>query len=132
MFQASDVWRPWDIFSPPGFQHVWVFKQIYYPKPRLTANKYAIKFEWLTNGMHMDVWWAHPVDVAKYFLNEPQTTSILRYTVEKTPLLGYNPRGIMTCVSTVKPLLGLRAWWVMTPYQLWNHLIYNGAESMEV
>lgn len=31
-------------------------------------------------------------------------------------------RGLMTCVSTMKHLLGIRAWWVVTPKQLYNYL----------
>jgi len=30
--------------------------------------------------------------------------------------------GPWTCVSQIKALLGIRAWWVLTPRQLWLHL----------
>ena len=36
-------------------------------------------------------------------------------------------RGPMTCVELVKSLLGVRAWWVLTPRHLWRHLRAQGA-----
>lgn len=32
------------------------------------------------------------------------------------------PHGVGSCVDAVKRLIGLRAWWVVTPYQLYRHL----------
>jgi len=41
----------------------------------------------------------------------------------------YTPRGVQTCVSVVKSLLGLSAWHVWTPDQLYRYLIkHQGVE----
>ena len=35
---------------------------------------------------------------------------------------GWRPRGLFTCVTAVKHLLGIRAWWIITPHQLYRYL----------
>ena len=39
---------------------------------------------------------------------------------------GFFPIGLFTCVSLFKKLLGIRAWWVLTPYQLYNYINKRG------
>lgn len=41
-------------------------------------------------------------------------------------------RGITTCVSLVKSIIGIRAWWVVTPEQLMLYLLGNGGEVVDV
>ncbi len=40
---------------------------------------------------------------------------------------GWRPPGLLTCVSVIKHLLGVRAWWIITPHQLYRHLAKQGA-----
>lgn len=131
VFQPSDRPRLWDIFTPRAFTHVYVYKQVYFPKPSLTAARYCLKYEHLASFTEVDIYWANPREVADYLLKNTKTSSILRVSVEKTASNKYIPRGIITCVSSVKAILNLRAWWVVNPYQLWKHLINNGAEILE-
>ena len=42
----------------------------------------------------------------------------------------YIPRGLLTCVSACKAALGVNAWHVITPYQLYRHLLAHGAEEL--
>lgn len=39
---------------------------------------------------------------------------------------GYTQRGVQSCVSIVKSLLGIKAWHILTPQQLYNYLLDNG------
>jgi hypothetical protein len=41
------------------------------------------------------------------------------------PSVSYRPffPFFFTCVEAVKRILGLRAWWIVTPWQLYRHLI---------
>lgn len=128
VFQRSDHFGPWNLLSPREFQHAWVFKQVYCPEPGLLSSKYTAKYE-LSSHANIEVWWYHPLDVAHHFLLSG-VTAVLRYSVKKIHLPRYLPRGIMTCVSAIKPLLGISAWWVWTPYQLYNHLLGKGAERI--
>lgn len=43
----------------------------------------------------------------------------------------YIGRGFITCVSVAKAVLGVRAWWVVTPYQLYLHMRRLGASGIE-
>ena len=38
---------------------------------------------------------------------------------------------ILTCVTLIKQLLGVRNWWVQTPHQLYKYLLNNGAEEIK-
>lgn len=40
-------------------------------------------------------------------------------------------RGLTTCVSSVKMLLGIRAWWVVTPDALYRWLLREGQREVE-
>ena len=59
-------------------------------------------------------------DVAGYYLG-------LGYRVVPTPVRNAVRRPLpiapFTCVEAVKRVLGIRAWWVFTPWRLYRHLI---------
>lgn len=52
----------------------------------------------------------------------------LTHTVRAKPCFqrGWRPRGLLTCVTVVKHLLGIRAWWILTPHQLYRYLQQGG------
>lgn len=55
-------------------------------------------------------------------LREPEGRRALpTEIVERSPASGRSLRPY-TCVEVVKDVLGVRAWWVFTPWQLYNHL----------
>lgn len=44
----------------------------------------------------------------------------------------YRTRGLITCVSVVKAMAGVTGWWVITPRQLYRHLLkLPGATEIE-
>jgi len=49
--------------------------------------------------------------------------------VREVPKRIYFPRWLY-CVSFVKHLIGMRKWWILTPYQLYCELRKNGANSI--
>lgn len=51
--------------------------------------------------------------------------------VQRDVPLGSPPWAVLapgTCVSIVKACLGIRAWWVLTPHQLYKYLQKHGAQ----
>lgn len=44
---------------------------------------------------------------------------------------GWRRRGLLTCVSVVKSILGISDWWCITPAQLWRVLQRHVAEQQE-
>jgi hypothetical protein len=64
------------------------------------------------------------VDVVTGLLDE-RFPGVLRQRVSRSIHLGDPPwAGITpgTCVTIAKALLGIRAWWVLTPYQLFRYV----------
>lgn len=48
------------------------------------------------------------------------------WTTKDEDFYKYNIPLICTCVTTVKRMLGIRKWWIVTPRQLEKYLIKNG------
>lgn len=55
----------------------------------------------------------------RYYLEQGKT--VLKIPTIKTPHKILSPFPV-SCVETLKRLIGLHAWWVMTPYQFYKHL----------
>lgn len=71
------------------------------------------------------------LDVAEFTRNLTQPGGRLvlldiRPAFQPTPYL----RGPMTCVEAVKSLLGIRAFWIITPRQLFRRLCADGARIL--
>lgn len=119
--------RWWDGFTKPGFRHCWMFYTIYKPSPGLMADQYTAKIEYTNSHTDVDIWWASPDDVCKDFYRQG-ATAILKYRAQLPGERVLGSRGLMTCVSVVKSVLGLSCWEVQTPYQLCRRLLYLGAK----
>jgi hypothetical protein len=68
-----------------------------------------------------------PIGALVVELQESLTAMVLLVPPLGTPD-GAAWRPFMTCVEAVKAALGLRAWWVLTPYALFRHLRRLGAQ----
>jgi hypothetical protein len=47
----------------------------------------------------------------------------------------YGLRGFISCVSVVKAAIGIKRWWIVTPYQLYKHLeagVWYGPDDSDV
>jgi hypothetical protein len=67
-----------------------------------------------------------PIGALAVELQESLTAMVLLVPPLATPK-GASWRPFMTCVEAVKAAIGLRAWWVLTPYALFRHLRRLGA-----
>jgi hypothetical protein len=93
------------------YKHVYAFRD--YAGCTLTVNQ-------LAQGLIVD---ASPVpapDCARMLGQEGRESVVLFAGQLK---YRYTQRGVQSCVSVVKSLLGLKAWHVWTPQQLYRHLI---------
>lgn len=95
------------------FKHVYAFRD--YAGITLTVNHVA-------QGLLVD---ASPISA-------PDTAHLLGNTDGNAVVLfagrlksRYTPRGAQTCVSVVKSLIGLMAWHIWTPDQLYRYLLNN-------
>lgn len=71
------------------------------------------------------------VDAAKHALASGATLA-LSWKVDLVPRREFVPRGLLTCVSVVKAVLGISAWFVLTPEHLARWMIRNGAQRLEI
>lgn len=131
VFQESILWDRVRWLTSEGFRHCWAFHAVWYPDKGLLSDRYSMKHEVTSRRTDIAVWWASPDEVAASFLDLEEVTDILRVRVDIDREIGYIPRGMLTCVSGTKSLLGVRAWWVLTPKQLYRYLLENGAVSLK-
>ena len=109
-FGDSEIPHFWDVFTQRGFRHCCAFKWD--------------GFNWLLVdplGQCLDITvlnYTSEDDVPKMFKDNGWT--IIRY--KKTINKKFIFRGVMTCVTVCKQLLGIKACWVVTPKQLYNYI----------
>mgnify|MGYP001146971656 CR=1 FL=1 len=127
IFAGADHRRFWRIFTRRGWRHCYVILPAYYPEPGLRADQYSVIIDTRTNCTDCDVLFTPPKDVVQYLLKEG-TTCAIKVRIDRHGKRDYVPRGILTCVSLVKSIIGIGAWWVWTPEQLARHLVRNGGE----
>ena len=110
--------RPLRWLTRNGYRHCYAFRN--YNGITLTINH-------LAQGLILD---ASPVLA-------PDCVSVLSKEGAETVVLFagqlkycYLQRGVQSCVSVVKSLIGLKAWHVLTPQQLYEYLIHNGGVEL--
>lgn len=130
VFQGSDHRRFWRIFTRRGWRHCFVILPVYYPEPGLAAIKYAQVFEPKMNYLASDVIFKAPRDLVQEALDNG-ATAVIKYSVDTINLPFYIPRGVISCVSIIKCLLGIQAYFVVTPKQFARWLIRNGGEMVK-
>ena len=130
VFQSSSGNRFWSGFTEKGYQHIWAFWGKPIGEPGLMTEQWTIKAEPLGSHVDIDLWFVEPHEAAKEYLKEEKTTDILKFNV-RLQAQGFVPRGIITCVSVVKGVMGQRAWWILTPLQLYYYLLRKGAVSLK-
>jgi hypothetical protein len=107
---------PWwvRLFTRDNFQHCYAFRD--YNGITLIVNHIA-------QGLLVDATNVKAVDCAKAIARDKGETIVL-FASRLKPR--YTPRGVQSCVSVVKALIGLAAWRVWTPQGLYQYLIDNG------
>lgn len=129
VFAPSGFNRIWSVFCPTAYRHCWVFWPNYLGPPGLLTPKVTLKTESLSAMLDIDVWYQDPDEIARQFLKG--ATDILTLTLPYKSALRYTPRGLITCVSMVKAVMNLNAWWILTPRQLYIYLKQAGARSLK-
>ncbi len=106
----------WNLVLAVDWRHCWAMKNDGIVWTAVTQNAYGMEVETLGYGPEHDV----PGLLAA------GGCRVLHVTGERR--VSYLGRGLLTCVSVVKQLVGMRAWTVITPAQLYRRLIRDGAE----
>jgi len=100
----------WDVVTCKKFRHCYAFRWDGYNWIVVDALSQSLEVHILPFGQEVDL--------------PKETLALGHQLVYFTKLRrgSFIFRGLMTCVSTVKHLLGIRAWWIVTPKQLYNYL----------
>lgn len=127
VFHGSFLGGFWQFACAPAWRHCTMLVSIYHPYPHAFAMRYTMLIEPTAWGLHADVYWLPPEDVAAA-LGKQGATAIVKQTVNLPPPRIFTFRGLITCVSLIKACLGIKNWRIITPKQLFEYLIRDGAE----
>ena len=114
---------PWWLHGlHPGFQHCFAFRD--------AGNGTTLIVNQVGTRMQCEV---APLGMADMVLDLTACGGRCVLLVIRTPApAGPYLRGPMTCVETVKALLGIRAWWILTPRQLYRRLRREDAKWLHI
>ena len=115
--------RYWfDIFSAPGFRHVFVMWQ-----PHEVGFKPIVSMEPLLTGITLNFAFGILIEeaIARLFADDHMTV-IVEVDVTVSSRVPYFIVGPRSCVNIIKSLLGVHAWHVQTPRQLFKYLVGRG------
>lgn len=107
--------RFWHMFTSRDFDHVWLLCQI---------NGITVSIQPTSKECDINIWFYTLHEVLESLSKD--VTAILEYDTSYKNLKGYIPRGIMSCVSLCKYLLGVGGF-TFTPYRLYKQLKRLGA-----
>ena len=111
-------WRPHHIFTTKEYNHVYLLAEMDAYKTLLI--KPTLKC------IHLDVWHCN-LAMAGEHGRRYGVKKILDYSINYEAHEGYIFRGMYTCVSAVKNFLNIKQFSILTPHQLEQFLIKEGA-----
>lgn len=127
IFQGAEHRRAWRIFTRRGWRHCLLVLPVYYPDQSLSAKRFSLVINPVTWCVQSDVYFETPDRMAQEALREG-ATCVIKIPIDLAFDRDYVPRGLLTCVSLIKAILGISAWYVWTPEHLARWLLRNGGE----
>lgn len=128
IFYGSEHDGFWRIFTGRGWRHCCVIIPSYPEGRDLMAPVHSIALNPLTWGIdvvHVD---KHPLEVCRRELEEGATAAV-SIPIDLDMKRLYVPRGLLTCVSLIKAVLGMSGgWYVFTPKHLCRYLLRHGGK----
>jgi hypothetical protein len=109
-----------DCFTRPGFRHVWLL---------VADDRFGGTLELLTGYDMFAVRWS-PHDIARVAADLVEAHCGLALVGECRIGNPAPARPFLSCVEIAKHALGVRAWWILTPFQLYRHLRARGAQVL--
>jgi hypothetical protein len=103
----------WKIFTGKKRSHIFL----------ITACEInsCVKIECSNGGMGVYAYSRSADDMARHELSDG--CEVIQYLVEEKDMVTPYPKLLRNCVSVAKDLLGIRAWWIITPDQLFKELL---------
>lgn len=130
VFTGSENRNWWRFFLRRGWRHVSLIVPAYYPKPSVSAAVYSQWLNFWTDHIRTDVLFQSPQSLGADLLRDG-ATCVISIAVDQKFSGRYLPRGLLTCVSLTKAMIGCNDWTVWTPEQLARWMLRNGGKLME-
>ena len=121
------IW--WRLFTPAGLRHVLLILPADGDRSLFDKTGQSIVVNGMSYTTNINLHNVRAADLARQCV-ERGATDVLRFKVSKRFTREFVPRGILTCVSLLKSVMGISAWWVITPAQLRKWMLENGAERI--
>lgn len=131
VFQGADHRRWWRIFTRRGWRHCYVIipNHTVGGGSLFTRPQSIVVNPWVS-CIRLDVIDKSPADVCQDLLADG-VTCVIELPIDQKFTGRYVPRGLLTCVSLIKAVIGCDAWHVWTPEQLAKWMLRNGGTMME-
>jgi hypothetical protein len=131
IFQGADHRRFWRIFTRRGWRHCLVILPIYrQDADQLRPDVWSQVINPMSWGVQAEVYFERPHVLAQMALEEG-ATCVVKFPIDEKFDRDYVPRGLLTCVSMLKAILGVAAWYVWTPEHLARYLLRHGGKILE-
>lgn len=130
IFSGADHGIFWRMFTPRGMRHVQVLVPADSGRALFAGNGRSILVNAMSWAFTLEVLDASAREAAMHGL-ERGATLVLEWPVDLQFSREYVPRGLLTCVSVAKAVMGISAWFVITPAHLARWMLRNGATRLE-
>ena len=116
----------WCFFTAKKWRHVAIFWGVCSE----FKGGYVQHVEYVRGQIKVDVYPFSVVDWVQRLQDTERVNTIIEYRVDKIEPFHYNLRGLMTCVSISKSIIGVKAFFVWTPKQLVRKLLSLGGREL--
>lgn len=130
VFRDSIKRNWWDVFTQPGFRHCAVMEEVQIPYPSLFSSTGTVFTDVVRGEAVIEVFCKPAHELIFDRMKRRKVSIAISFVVDKKSTLRYIPFGMLSCVGIVKSLLGVRKWWILTPYQLFKYLEKRGGEPL--
>lgn len=126
VFIADSRKNWWDSITTERWRHVLILWEL--PNGKIFPFTQAV--EYVRGRLHVEIFYVPPLEWLDSIAQDHRITEVIEFRVDKIEPFHYNLRGLMTCVSVAKSLIGVTAPLVVTPEQLAQKLLSVGGISI--
>jgi len=130
VFQGAEHRRWWRIYTRRGWRHCYLILPDHRPGASLFAKPGSVVINPWVSCIRWDCLETSPQELCEDVLAEGATCAIA-LPVDQKFSGRYVPRGLLTCVSLIKAVIGCDAWYVWTPEQLAKWMLRHGGKMVE-
>lgn len=124
ILKNADISGWWDVFTFWKWRHVLVFWEV-------TDREnfwFTQSLEYVLGRVNVVLYLVSPQEWLDGIVKTGQVIQVIEWRIDKIEPFRYNLRGLMTCTSVIKAVIGVNAPFVFNPKQLSRELLSLGGE----